>query len=86
MKEIAHWAIEHIRAWPQQVPAASGGPYLRDCTQAVLVSAKARTKSGSNQGTMSPFSLLFVPSEYWGHLQIRQKTLRKFPAVLKVVK
>lgn len=31
-----------------------------DCTAAVLGSAKARAKSGSNQGAISPFSVFYL--------------------------
>lgn len=47
----------------------------RDGTQAVLVSAKGTTKSGSNQGAMSPLSVFYLNTE--GVCQSCQKNLEK---------
>lgn len=39
---------------------SSGGPYLMDAIQAVQVYAKARAKSVSNQGAISPSSVFYA--------------------------
>lgn len=75
-------------AHPGTATAGPSWPLVAmDCTQAVLVSAKARTKSGSNQGAISPSPVLYLyPVNTEGICESCQKTLRKVPPVLKAVK